>query len=233
MAMPLGWPAVAHKPHVLCMEALGAALCALSIAHGALTVAHSAAPSSLVPGVLSDVEMALAQITASLPALWSSLLHRHRRRRTRHLPVSSLSASATSAAAGGAADTAKQLSPPPSQPATPLETRHVGVAMGIGIFDPRRLGVLPDSIPGSIRSDISPPPSRRGTLGEGGAGAEGNGRGRVEDWQAESREALRDFSSTSYTYTSFSSREYAEGDGERDIVTPRSLELWEMDADRR
>lgn len=230
---------MAHKPHVLCMQALGAALCALSITHAELTVARPpAAPSSVVPGVLIDVEIALAQITASLPALWSSLLLRCHRRR--HHPASSLSASvgvvAAAATAGGAADRAKQLSPLPSQPATPLETSQVGMAMAMGIgiaFDPRHLGVLPDSIPGSIRSDISPPPSRRGTLGGPGSGPGGDGRGRVEDWQAESREALRDFSSLSYTYTSFSSREFAETDGEHDIVTPSSLELWEMDADRR
>ena len=226
---------MAHKPHVLCMQALGAALCALSITHAELTIAHPAASSSVVPGVLIDVEMALAQITASLPALWSSLLLRCRRRH--HHPASSLSASAAaSAAADGAADRAKQLSPPPSQPATPLESRQMGMAMAMGIgiaFDPRRLGVLPDSIPGSIRSDISPPSSRRGTLGGPGSGAAADGRGRVEDWQAESREALRDFSSLSCTYTSFSSREFAEADGEHDIVTPRGLELWEMDSDRR
>jgi hypothetical protein len=106
----------------------------------------------ILPTVLVDVELSLGLIVSSLPALWRHVFE--------HAP------STTTAPASDAS----------KPPETPGEEREL-MTLELG-FNPRRLGVLPDSIHGSLSVSGDSTPT--------GAVAPP-----LPDWQEESREALR------------------------------------------
>ncbi|KAF8538729.1 hypothetical protein BDD12DRAFT_884318 [Trichophaea hybrida] len=153
MSIPLAcWRYLSHKHAIVSMQLLAGGLCAISITHSILTLGLINHPKPLLPEILINPELSLALITASLPSLWTALS-----RGARHDGPYS------------APDISKQ------PPDTPTDTRDlVGLSER---FDPQHLGVLPDSIPGSLRSEVSTP------------------RPVQEDWQAASMDTWRSFAS--------------------------------------
>lgn len=157
------------------MLLLTTAVSALSLAHAVIRLDRATYPKSLLPEVLVNAELAAALIIASLPSLWYSL--------------QGLRGSGTgnrNARHGSAVQDIEGNKPggSGSGPETPT-------------FDPRSLGVLPDSIHSSLRSETSTPRQPP-----------------IEDWQAESREALRNMRRDS-----------------REISQP-CVELWTWDLER-
>jgi hypothetical protein len=161
------------------MLLLTTAVSALSLAHAVIRLDRATYPKSLLPEVLVNAELAAALIIASLPSLWYSLQGLRGsgtgNRNARHgSAVQDIEGNKPDGGRGGSG----------SGPETPT-------------FDPRSLGVLPDSIHSSLRSEISTPRQPP-----------------IEDWQAESREALRNMRRDS-----------------REISQP-CVELWPWDLER-
>jgi hypothetical protein len=154
MSIPLAcWRYLSHKSAILVMQLLASGLCTISITHCILTLDLAQYPKSLLPEILINPELSFALITASLPSLWAAFTYHG----TRHEGPYS----------------AQDISKRP--PDTPTDMRDL-VALSGG-FDPRHLGVLPDSMPGSLRSEVSTP------------------RPAQEEWQAASMETWRSFAS--------------------------------------
>ncbi|KAI5815030.1 hypothetical protein BZA77DRAFT_317370 [Pyronema omphalodes] len=176
-----------EKFSVLAMLLLTTAVSALSLAHAVLRLDRATYPKSLLPDVLVNAELAAALIIASLPELWYSLQGHLRgsgignRRNASHLSaVQDIDGNKPDGGRGGVVGGGSNGSDPEAP-------NH---------FDPRSLGVLPDSIHSSLRSEISTPRQPP-----------------IEDWQAESREALRNMRRDS-----------------REISQP-CVELWPWDLD--
>jgi hypothetical protein len=144
------WSSVAQRTATSVALFLASGLCVISIIHCVLTLNIIPYKRPILPRILVDVELSVGLIVSSLPALW------------RHIFQDA------SANIGRASEASKP-------PAASGEEREL-VRLGLG-FNPRNLGVLPDSIHGSFRSGDSTP--------TGAVPPE------LPDWQEESREALR------------------------------------------
>ncbi|KAA8905985.1 hypothetical protein FN846DRAFT_907204 [Sphaerosporella brunnea] len=170
---------------------LGVALCAIAIVRAVITLNLVPHNTAVLPRVLVDLELSLALMVSSLPALWRHIFF--------HPPTAAVSPSY---------DTSKP-------PETSGEEREL-VTLGLG-FNPRHLGVLPDSIHGSFRS------------GSGDTTPTGTApQQELPDWQEESREALRDGAAPATAPASSASphsteREIWENDLEAGPRSPKSM----------
>lgn len=135
MAIPVFiWRTLTQKRPVAMLLVLSSGVVIISIIHAVITLEIvSPANAKLLPEILVDTELALALILTTIPSLYL-----HIRYRKTPPPTTAV----------GTTDLEAEL---PPLPVSPGEEREL-VTLGLG-FDPRHLGVLPDSIhEGSFRS---------------------------------------------------------------------------------